>query len=105
MLQRWELRLSVSLMLVSCAVTAAVPAGALPSPALILLGLICVVSFAVAIVAVLPRRTSPGPAPSAPERWRPHAVTALPGRREFTDSVRPRAPGISCRAPRLHAAA
>jgi hypothetical protein len=105
MLQRWELRLSVSLMLFSCAVTAAVPAGALPSPALILLGLICVVSFAVAIVAILPRRTAAGPVPAAALlRWS-HPGPPLLGRREFTDSVRPRAPGISCRAPRLHAAA
>lgn len=92
MLQRWELRLSVHLMLLSCSVAALAPEGVLPSSIAILLALIGAVSLAVAVVAVVLQVITGAAGMPSPARqhipFRPRAH----GRRCSEGSAQPRAP-------------
>ena len=98
MLERWELRLSVHLMLLSCSIAALAPEGVLPSSIAILLALVGAVSLAVAVVAVVLQVVTGGArVPSPACRHTPFRPRAR-GRRCSEGSAQPRAPTDARRA-------
>lgn len=104
MLQRWELRLSVHLMLLSCSIAALAPEGVLPSSIAILLALVGAVSLAAAVVAVVLQVITGAARVPSPARQHTHFRSRAHGLHFSEGSAQPRAPTDARRAPRLHLA-